>query len=163
MAAEPLLSVRDLHVRFSGDAGTTVAVDGVSFELHPDEVLGIVGESGSGKSATVMGVVGLLDPSATAEGEVRFGGRNLLEASEAQLRRVRGGEIAMVFQDPMTSLNPVYRVGWQIAEQLREHTERSEAAVQDRVIELLRSVGLPDAPQRADDFPTSCRAACASG
>ncbi|MDQ6821545.1 MAG: ABC transporter ATP-binding protein [Actinomycetota bacterium] len=153
MESESLLSVRDLHVRFSGDAGTTVAVDGVSFDLRPDEVLGIVGESGSGKSATVMGMIGLLDPSATTEGEVLFGARNLLEVSEAQLRRVRGGEIAMVFQDPMTSLNPVYRVGWQIAEQLREHTQLSEAAIQDRVIELLRSVGLPDADQRVHDFP----------
>jgi peptide/nickel transport system ATP-binding protein len=153
MATEPLLSVRDLRVRFTGDAGTTVAVDGVSFDLRADEVLGIVGESGSGKTATVMGVVGLLDTSATAEGEVRFGGRDLLNVSETELRRVRGGDIAVVFQDPMTSLNPVYRVGWQIAEQLREHTDLDEDGLQTRVIELLRSVGLPDAEQRVHDFP----------
>ncbi len=153
MDGEPLLEVRDLHVRFDGDAGSTTAVDGVSFALGRDEVLGVVGESGSGKSATLMGVIGLLGPGATATGEVRFGGRDLLALSPGELRRVRGGEIAMVFQDPMTSLNPVYRIGWQLAEQLREHTGMGERAARERAVALLRSVGLPDAERRVDDFP----------
>ncbi len=153
MNDDALLSVRNLRVRFAGDAGIVTAVDGVSFDLRHDEVLGIVGESGSGKSATVMGVIGLLDPSATTEGEVRFGERDLLALSPRELRRVRGGEIAMVFQDPMTSLNPVYRVGWQVAEQLREHMGMRQAEAQDRAVELLRSVSLPDPEQRVHDFP----------
>jgi peptide/nickel transport system ATP-binding protein len=150
---EPLLTVRDLRVRFSGDAGAVTAVDGVSFELHRDEVLGIVGESGSGKSATVMSVIGLLDANAIVDGEVRFGERDLLSLGADQLRHIRGGEIAMVFQDPMTSLNPVYTVGWQIAEQLREHTGIGPAEARAQVVELLRSVGLGDPEQRFHDFP----------
>ncbi len=153
MADEPLLDVRDLRVRFESDAGSTLAVDGVSFALGRDEVLGIVGESGSGKSATVMGVVGLLGPGAATEGEVRFGGRDLLDLGPDELRGVRGRQIAMVFQDPMSSLNPVYTVGWQLAEQLREHLDLSEAQARERAVELLRSVGLPDPERRVDDFP----------
>jgi peptide/nickel transport system ATP-binding protein len=151
--ADPLLTVSDLHVRFSGDAGDVIAVDGVSFELGRDEVLGIVGESGSGKSATVMSVIGLLDANATVEGKVHFGGRDLLTLGADELRQVRGGDIAMVFQDPMTSLNPVYTVGWQIVEQLREHTGLDRDAAHQRVVELLRSVGLADPEQRFHDFP----------
>ena len=150
---DPLLSVEDLRVQFEGDAGTVTAVDGVSFVLGRDEVLGIVGESGSGKSATVMGLIGLLGPSATTEGVVRFGDRDLLAMAPDALRHVRGGEIATVFQDPMTSLNPVYRVGWQIAEQLREHTDLSADGARERAVELLRDVGLPDPERRANDFP----------
>jgi oligopeptide/dipeptide ABC transporter ATP-binding protein len=153
MADAPLLSVRDLHVYFRGDAGATTAVDGVSFELRRDEVLGIVGESGSGKSATVMGIVGLLGPSGETEGQVLFGGRDLLALSAGELRGVRGGSIAMVFQDPMTSLNPVYRIGWQIAEQVREHTGLGAAAARERAVALLSSVGLPDAERRVEDYP----------
>ena len=150
---EALLEVRDLRVRFESDTGSTQAVDGVSFALRRDEVLGIVGESGSGKSATVMGVVGLLAPGALVEGEVCFGGRDLLGLGPDELRAVRGKQIAMVFQDPMSSLNPVYRVGWQIGEQLREHLGLNRAQARERAIELLRSVGLPDAERRVDAFP----------
>ena len=150
---ETLLSVHDLHVRFDGDAGTTHAVTGVSFELARDEVLGIVGESGSGKSATVMGTIGLLDPNAEVTGSVRLGERELLTLGSAELRRVRGREIAVVFQDPMTALNPVYRIGWQLAEQIQAHSDASDAEAEARAVELLRSVGLPDPERRVRDYP----------
>ena len=151
--SDPLLTVRDLHVRFHGDVGSTHAVTGVSFDLARDEVLGIVGESGSGKSATVMGTIGLLDPNAEVTGSVRLGERDLLTLSPGELRRVRGREVAVVFQDPMTALNPVYRIGWQLAEQIREHTDASDADAHARAVELLRSVGLPDPERRVRDYP----------
>ena len=148
-----LLSVRDLRVRFHGDSGETLAVDGVSFALAQEEVLGIVGESGSGKSVTVLSIMGLEDPSAQVEGEVRFQDHDLLTLDRARLRRLCGSELAMVFQDPMTSLNPVYRIGWQMIEQLREHLDLKPAQARARAIELLREVGLPDPEQRIDAFP----------
>ncbi len=151
---EPLLDVRDLRVTFLTDGGDVTAVDGVSFALGADEVLGIVGESGSGKSVTMMSVMRLVPERNTRfEGEVHYGGRDLMQLSQRAMREVRGGEIAMIFQDPMTSLNPVYRVGWQIAEQVREHEGLSAAEARDRAVELLRAVGIPDAEQRVDDFP----------
>jgi peptide/nickel transport system ATP-binding protein len=151
---EPLLDVRDLRVTFRTDGGDVTAVDGVSFALGADEVLGIVGESGSGKSVTMMSVMRLVPERNTRfEGEVHYGGRDLMQLSQRAMRQVRGSEIAMIFQDPMTSLNPVYRVGWQIAEQVREHEGLSAAAARDRAVELLRAVGIPDPDQRVDDFP----------
>jgi peptide/nickel transport system ATP-binding protein len=151
---EPLLDVRDLRVTFRTDGGDVRAVDGVSFALGADEVLGIVGESGSGKSVTMMSVMRLVPERNTLfEGEVHYGGRDLMALSQRAMREVRGSEIAMIFQDPMTSLNPVYRVGWQIAEQVREHEGLSAAAARDRAVELLRAVGIADAEQRVDDFP----------
>ncbi|MEO8687013.1 MAG: ABC transporter ATP-binding protein [Solirubrobacteraceae bacterium] len=151
---EPLLDVRDLRVTFLTDGGDVTAVDGVSFALGADEVLGIVGESGSGKSVTMMSVMRLVPERNTRfEGEVHYGGRDLMQLSQRAMREVRGSEIAMIFQDPMTSLNPVYRVGWQIAEQVREHEGLSAAEARDRAVELLRAVGIPDAEQRVDDFP----------
>ena len=152
--SEPLLDVRDLRVTFLTDGGDVTAVDGVSLALGADEVLGIVGESGSGKSVTMMSVMRLVPERNTRfEGEVLYGGRDLMQLSRRTMREVRGSEIAMIFQDPMTSLNPVYTVGWQIAEQVREHEGLSAAAARDRAIELLRSVGIPDAEQRVDDYP----------
>jgi peptide/nickel transport system ATP-binding protein len=152
--SEPLLDVRDLRVTFLTDSGEVTAVDGVSFALGTDEVLGIVGESGSGKSVTMMSVMRLVPERNTLfEGEVHYGGRDLMALSQRAMREVRGSEIAMIFQDPMTSLNPVYRVGWQIAEQVREHEGLSAAAARDRAVELLRAVGIADAEQRVDDFP----------
>ena len=152
--SEPLLDVRDLRVTFLTDTGEVTAVDGVSFALGADEVLGIVGESGSGKSVSMMSVMRLVPERNTRfEGEVHYGGRDLMKLSQRAMREVRGSEIAMIFQDPMTSLNPVYRVGWQIAEQLREHEGLSAAAARDRAVELLRAVGIADAEQRVDDFP----------
>jgi peptide/nickel transport system ATP-binding protein len=151
---EPLLDVRDLRVTFRTDGGDVRAVDGVSFALGADEVLGIVGESGSGKSVTMMSVMRLVPERNTLfEGEVHYGGRDLMALSQRAMREVRGSEIAMIFQDPMTSLNPVYRVGWQIAEQVREHEGLSAAAARDRAVELLRAVGIADAERRVDDFP----------
>jgi oligopeptide/dipeptide ABC transporter ATP-binding protein len=154
-AAEgPLLDVRDLRVTFLTDGGDVTAVDGVSLALGADEVLGIVGESGSGKSVTMMSVMRLVPERNTRfEGEVLYGGRDLMQLSRRTMREVRGSEIAMIFQDPMTSLNAVYTVGWQIAEQVREHEGLSAAAARDRAIELLRSVGIPDPEQRVDDYP----------
>src|SRR5947209_1388582 len=111
------------------EQGTVRAVDGVSFSVAPGEVLGVVGESGSGKSVSMLAVLRLLgDPNVRIEGEVRFRGRDLLKLSDKEMRGIRGSSIAMIFQDPMTSLTPVYRVGWQIAEQVRAHEKVSRAA-----------------------------------
>ena len=152
--AEPLLEVRDLRVSFRTEDGVVKAVDGVSFTVAQGETLGIVGESGSGKSVTMMSVMRLIiDPNARFEGEVIYKGRDLMSLNQAELRRVRGAEIAMIFQDPMTSLNPVYRVGWQIAEQIRAHERVSRRAARARAIDLLTAVGIPNPEERVDDFP----------
>ncbi len=139
---EPLLDVRDLKVTFRTEAGRVGAVDGVSFSVSPGEVLGIVGESGSGKSVTMMSVMRLInDPNAIFEGQVMYKGNDLMQASESRMQDIRGAEMAMIFQDPMTSLNPVYKVGWQIAEQLQAHESLSKSEARGRTIELLRAVG----------------------
>jgi oligopeptide/dipeptide ABC transporter ATP-binding protein len=152
--AEPLLEVRNLKVSFRTEDGTVKAVDGVSLEVAERETLGIVGESGSGKSVTMMTVMRLInDPNARFEGEVVYRGRDLMKLSQEQIREIRGTGIAMIFQDPMTSLNPVYRVGWQIAEQIRAHEKISAKAARDRAVELLRAVGIPHAQERVDDYP----------
>ena len=149
-----LLEVRDLKVSFRTEDGVVKAVDGVSFSVSEGETLGIVGESGSGKSVTMMSVMRLIvDPNARFEGEVIYKGRDLMALNQAELRRVRGSEIAMIFQDPMTSLNPVYRVGWQICEQIRVHEKVSRQAARSRAIELLTAVGIPHPAERVDDFP----------
>ena len=136
--AEPLLEVRDLKVSFRTEDGLVRAVDGVSFAVAEGETLGIVGESGSGKSVTMMSVMRLInDPNAVFEGEVIYQGRDLMKLSQDQIRDIRGSGIAMIFQDPMTSLNPVYRVGWQIIEQLQAHQKLSGQAAHDRAVELL--------------------------
>src|SRR6185312_15908528 len=123
---EPLLDVRDLKVTFRTEDGLVKAVDGLTFSVRKGEVLGIVGESGSGKSVTMMSVMRLItDPNAIFEGQVIYKGRDIMKLSRDEMRAVRGSEIAMIFQDPMTSLNPVYRVGWQIAEQIRAHEPAS--------------------------------------
>src|SRR5881397_589708 len=127
--AEPLLSVKDLKVSFRTEDGLVRAVDGISFTVDEGEVVGIVGESGSGKSVTMMSVMRLItDPNARFEGEVLYKGRDLMKLGQDQIREIRGAGIAMIFQDPMTSLNPVYRVGWQIEEQVREHEKLSKQA-----------------------------------
>jgi peptide/nickel transport system ATP-binding protein/oligopeptide transport system ATP-binding protein len=151
---EPLLEVRDLKVSFRTEDGVIQAVDGVSFSLAAGETLGIVGESGSGKSVTVMSVMRLItDPNARFEGEVFYKGRDLMTLSKDQIREIRGTGIAMIFQDPMTSLNPVYRVGWQIAEQIRAHEQISKQAAHARAIELLAAVGIPHPAERVDSYP----------
>jgi peptide/nickel transport system ATP-binding protein len=152
---EALLSVRDLRVTFATEGGRVQAVDGVSFELAPGEVLAIVGESGSGKSVAAQTIVGLTrSPNAEIEGSVRLGGTELIGASDAELRKVRGARIAMVFQDPMTSFNPVYRIGTQLVEAIRAHQpEASHDDARRRAIELLDSVGLSDAERQVDRYP----------
>jgi peptide/nickel transport system ATP-binding protein len=152
--ADPLLEVRDLKVSFRTDDGVVRAVDGVSLTLLPGETLGIVGESGSGKSVTMMSVMRLItDPNAQFEGEVFYKGRDLMKLDQDHIRAIRGGGIGMIFQDPMTSLNPVYRIGWQIVEQIREHDKVSKKAARDRAIDLLKAVGIPHASERVDDYP----------
>jgi peptide/nickel transport system ATP-binding protein len=155
MSAGGLLSVRDLEVAFATEDGLLRAVDGVSFELGAGEVLAIVGESGSGKSVTAQTLMGLTrSTNSQIAGSVQLRGEELLDASEADLRKVRGKEIAMVFQDPMTSLNPVYRVGAQIVEAIRAHEGRvGEDEAREQTIELLGSVGIPDPARRVDDYP----------
>jgi peptide/nickel transport system ATP-binding protein len=148
-----LLEVSELSVRFATDDGPVQAVDRVSFALEQGQVLAIVGESGCGKSVTTMGMLGLLPPSATVSGTARFDGRDLLAARDNELRAVRGREISFIFQDPMTSLNPVFTVGRQIGEVLRRHLDMSKAQARERTIELLGLVGIPSPEQRVDEYP----------
>jgi peptide/nickel transport system ATP-binding protein len=152
--AEPLLEVKELKVSFRTEDGLVRAVDGISFSVDEGEVVGIVGESGSGKSVTMMSVMRLInDPNAIYEGEILYKGRNLMGVSQDAMREVRGEEIAMIFQDPMTSLNPVYTVGWQIEEQLNEHNDLNKGQARQRAIALLTQVGIPKPEQRIDDYP----------
>ena len=154
MSSSPLLEVTDLRVVFETESGPVTAVDGVSFVVEEDSVLGIVGESGAGKSVMMMSVLGLIaDPNVRVEGGVRFRGRDLLALRHDEWCEIRGAEVAMIFQDPMTSMHPAYRVGWQIAEQLRAHEGLSRRDARTRVLELLRQVGIPDPEQRIDDYP----------
>ncbi|MHA6629351.1 ABC transporter ATP-binding protein [Pseudonocardia sichuanensis] len=152
-SGDVVLEVADLTVGFPGDDGLVQAVRGVSYQLRRGEVLGIVGESGSGKSVTSMAVMGLLPGSAKVSGSVRFGGRELLGASDAALTKIRGRRIAMIFQDPMTSLNPVYTVGYQIAEAVRAHHDVSKDAALQRAAELLETVRIPNARARLASYP----------
>ncbi|HEY6853772.1 MAG TPA: ABC transporter ATP-binding protein, partial [Gemmatimonadales bacterium] len=155
---EPLLRVRDLRTYFVTErgSGTARAVDGVSFELYPGETLGIVGESGSGKTVTSLSVLRLIPepPGHIRPGSyIEFEGRNLLTLAPAELRAIRGNQIAMVFQEPMTSLNPVFTVGDQIAEAAIIHQGLSRSAARARAIEMLTLVGLPDPAERVDHYP----------
>jgi len=150
----PLLSVEDLRVHFQTEDGVVKAVDGVSFEVRRGEVLAIVGESGCGKSVTAMSLMGLTrGPNAEITGRATLGGTDLVAAKESELRKVRGNEIAMIFQDPMSSLNPVHRVGAQIVEQIQAHDDISDSDAKARAIELLKSVGIPGAEERANSYP----------
>src|ERR687886_312308 len=152
--AERLLEIKDLKVNFATEDGLVRAVDGVSFELERGKVLAIVGESGSGKSVTSMTLLGLTrDKNTRFEGEVIYKGRNILGMSEEELQTVRGNEIAMIFQDPMTSLNPVYKVGSQICEAIRTHEDVDAKTARSRAIELLRQVGIPNPEGRIDSYP----------
>jgi peptide/nickel transport system ATP-binding protein len=151
---EALLDVRHLHVAFRTEDGVAEAVDDLSLVVSPGEIVGIVGESGSGKTVSMLAVMRLIrDPNAMISGEVRYRGRDLMTLSKEQIRSVRGREIAMIFQDPMTALTPVYTVGWQIAEQIQAHTDLSNARARARAIELLAEVGIANADRRVDDYP----------
>jgi peptide/nickel transport system ATP-binding protein len=148
-----LLEVDELSVRFDSDEGSVHAVDRVSFSLEAGEVLAMVGESGCGKSVTAMSMLRLLPAYAQLSGAVRFEDRDLLAMDEDSLRGVRGREISFVFQEPMTSLNPVFTVGRQVGEVLRHHLGLSKAEAHDRVIELLELVGIPAPARRIDEYP----------
>jgi len=150
-----LLDVKNLVTRFYTDDGTVHAVNGVSYTLEEGETLGVVGESGCGKTVHALSIMRLIPspPGKIEDGEVMFGGRDLLKISDREMRHVRGAEIAMVFQDPMTSLNPVHTVGFQITEALKLHQGMGERAARERAAELLSMVGIPDATQRLDDYP----------
>ena len=160
MALTPLnesaiLQVRDIRTRFKTQEGTVHAVNGISFDLNEGELLGVVGESGSGKSVTMMSLLKLLPmpPAEIASGEALFNGRDLIRLSDEALRRVRGREIGFIFQDPMTSLNPVLTVGYQLTEHLRRHLGMTRSQVRGRAAELLALVGIPQAEARLDDYP----------
>ncbi len=151
----PLLSVDGLRVGFATEDGIVQAVDGVSFDLRPGEVLAIVGESGSGKSVTAQTLIGLTRANnARIEGSVKLDDKELTSASDTEMRRLRGDRVAMIFQDPMTSFNPVYRIGNQIVEAIRTHRpDTSKGEGKARVVELFEAVGIPNAAQRVDDYP----------
>ena len=152
--SETLLEVKNLNVEFATRRGKVHAVQNLSFSLKRGEVLGIVGESGSGKSVSMNAVMGLIrDANAAISGEVIFNGENLFEKNDAQMRSIRGREISMVFQDPMTALTPVYTVGWHIVEQLQLHSDISKKAARARAIEVLDEVGIPDPTRRIDQYP----------
>jgi peptide/nickel transport system ATP-binding protein len=152
---EPLLTVRDLYVHFETEDGLVKAVDGISYDVDRGQALGIVGESGSGKSVSSLTVMGLTrQKNARISGEVMFEGRDLLKASNSELRAIRGNEIAMIFQDPLSSLHPYYKVGWQLVEALRVHnSSMSKAAARKRAIELLDMVDIPEPKARVDAYP----------
>ena len=151
---ERLLDVRDLGTSFFTEYGEVKAVDGVSFHVERGETLALLGESGCGKSVTALSIMRLLDaPGRIVQGEVRLAGRNLLDLRPADMRRVRGGEIAMVFQEPMTSLNPVFTVGSQIIEAIRIHQDASRAEARKRTVDMLGQVGIASPDQRVDEYP----------
>jgi oligopeptide/dipeptide ABC transporter ATP-binding protein len=152
--SDPLLEVEDLHVEFPTSRGTVKAVDGVSYTIEAGETFGFVGESGAGKTVTGLSVLRLLEsPGRIVGGEIRYKGTNVLELSEPELRTVRGNEITMIFQDPMTALNPAYTIGTQIIDVILEHTDQSKREARERTITLLSDVGIPDAANRVDDYP----------
>jgi peptide/nickel transport system ATP-binding protein/oligopeptide transport system ATP-binding protein len=155
MADAPLLDIRNLRTYFSVRGHTAKAVDDVSLSIPPGQTLGLVGESGCGKSVTAHSIMRLIPmpPGRIAGGEIRFEGRDLVKLSEAQMRRIRGNRISMIFQEPMTSLNPTYPVGDQVAEVLRLHEKLSRPAARARAVEMFRLVGIPAAEQRIDDYP----------
>jgi oligopeptide transport system ATP-binding protein len=151
----PLLEVRDLRTEFRTGAGVVRAVNGVSYSVEPGETIAVVGESGSGKSVGALSILRLIPspPGRVVGGEVIFGGRDLMKLSDAEMREVRGGEIGMVFQEPMTSLNPVLTIGRQITEMIEQHRGTDRAAAEKRAVELLGLVGIADAPRRLKQYP----------
>jgi peptide/nickel transport system ATP-binding protein len=152
--ARPLLQVEDLRVHFNTDDGIVHAVDGISYSVKTGTTLGIVGESGSGKTVSAMTTMGLTRGSSTTiSGRILFEGKDLLTMSADEIRRIRGDDIAMIFQDPLSSLHPFYKVGWQLSEAIRSHRDVSKAAARDRSIDLLELVGIPDPHRRVDQYP----------
>jgi peptide/nickel transport system ATP-binding protein len=162
-AGQALLEVRDLNVRFETEDGIVRAVDGVDLTVMPGQSVGVVGESGSGKSVSMLTIMGLSrSRNATITGTAMFEGQDLLSATDAELRSVRGDDIAMIFQDPLSSLHPFYKVGWQLIEAVRAHRDVSKAQARERAIELLGLVGIPSPRERVNSYPHEFSAACAS-
>src|SRR5215468_6120240 len=152
--SEPLLSVRGLSTTFLTDRGVVHAVDDVSFVIKAGETLGVVGESGSGKSVTALSIMRLLrEPPGRVEGEIRYCGRDLLTLTQTEMMKVRGKEIAMIFQEPMTSLNPVFTIGEQIAEAVRLHEGLSQREAMNKAVEMLKIVHIPNAERRVKEYP----------
>jgi peptide/nickel transport system ATP-binding protein len=152
--AEPLLEVKDLKVHFPTVDGLVKAVDGVSFQVMPGETLGVVGESGSGKSVSFLTVLGLITrKQAIIEGEVIFQGQDLLQLPQDEIRHIRGDKISMIFQDPMTSLHPFYKVGAQVGEAIRAHQKISKKEAHDQAVDMLNRVGIPKPEERANQYP----------
>jgi peptide/nickel transport system ATP-binding protein len=153
-SSDALLEVRDLNVRFATEDGVVRAVDGVNLTVRPGQSVGVVGESGSGKSVSMLTVMGLSrSRNASISGTAMFEGRDLLQATDDELRHIRGDDIAMIFQDPLSSLHPFYKVGWQLVEGIRAHRDVSKAQARTRAIELLGLVGIPSPKERADSYP----------
>ena len=151
---KPLLEVKNLKTYYYTEDGVVRAVDGVNLEVYPGEVLGLVGESGCGKSVTSLSIIGLIaPPGKVVEGEILLDGKNLLELPEREMVKIRGNRISMIFQQPQTALNPVFRVNDQIAEVLSIHQDFGKRAGQERAVELLQMVGIPDAKRRAESYP----------
>ncbi|WP_454084262.1 ABC transporter ATP-binding protein [Georgenia sp. Marseille-Q6866] len=149
----PVVDIRDLHITFATDGEPVRAVDGVSLHVNPGEVLAVVGESGSGKTVTAKSVLGLLPDNASVEGAVVLAGSDIVQLKPGELRKARGRDVAMVFQEPSTALNPVFTVGWQLAEGLRAHGEYSKKEARARAVEMLGKVGIPDPEKRVDHYP----------
>ena len=153
-AADPLLRVEDLRVEFQTEDGVVHAVDGITYQVRRGRTLGIVGESGSGKTVASLTTLGLTRSRTTRiQGRILFEGRDLLTLGEAELRAIRGNDIAMIFQDPLSALHPFYTVGWQLIEAMRSHRPIARAQARDRTIELLALVGIPDPRRRVDQYP----------
>ncbi len=152
---QPLLTVRNLRTYFYTEDGVVKAVDGVDFEVYEGETLGIVGESGSGKSVTSLTILRLLDPKGKIEegSEIIFNGKNLLELSDDEMRKIRGNEIAMIFQEPMVALNPVFTIGEQIMEAILLHQDVDKKTAREMAIDMLRKVGIPEPQKRVDEYP----------
>jgi oligopeptide/dipeptide ABC transporter ATP-binding protein len=155
VTSQPLLRVKDLETRFYADFGVVHAVDGVSFDVHPGETLGLVGESGSGKSVTAMSILRLVaSPGRIVAGSIELDGVDLLGLDAEEMRRVRGGQISTIFQNPMTALNPALRIGWQLDEaHLAHHRDGTKSEARKKAIEMLRSVGIAEAETRAESYP----------
>jgi len=155
LPARPILQIEDLRTHFFTAIGTVRAVDGVSYALKSGEILGVVGESGCGKSVTALSILRLIanPPGRIVGGAIRFEGRNLLELSESEMERIRGNDISMIFQEPMTSLNPLFTVGWQISEAIALHQGLSKRDAWGKAVEMLRRVQMPEAERRAHAYP----------
>ncbi|MGD9015993.1 MAG: ABC transporter ATP-binding protein, partial [Desulfobacterales bacterium] len=154
-ASAPLLEVKNLKTVFVSDTGVAAAVNGVDFILKPGETLGLVGESGCGKTVTGLSVLRLIPdpPGRIVSGEIRFDGSDLMSLDEAEMQRIRGNRIAMIFQEPMTSLNPIFTIGYQISEAIRRHRKVSRASAREQSVEMLHRVGIPDPRRRVREYP----------